>query len=172
MDDGIGINADRLKDIFNMYSQIESAQGRGSAGLGIGLALVRTLVELHGGYVDVESEGANLGSTFNSPSPFGRRPAERKRPDQGSCSTFHPIVSCFGGGRPARRYAWCRRNYLKSWDIKSQSASNGVEALEMLDSFQPACYLVRCLHAADGRTRIGAAHSHARRTWMVFGWLP
>ncbi len=69
-DDGIGISKDRLKDIFSMYSQIESAQGQVSAGLGIGLTLVRTLVELHGGIVDAESDGLGRGSTFTVSLPL------------------------------------------------------------------------------------------------------
>ena len=63
-DNGIGIAPDRLKSIFTMYEQVETAQGCRSAGLGIGLALVSSLVELHDGVVTADSDGLDCGSTF------------------------------------------------------------------------------------------------------------
>ncbi len=63
-DDGIGLPADESARIFEMFSQVESASGRADGGLGIGLALVRGLVELHGGRVSVRSGGPGLGSEF------------------------------------------------------------------------------------------------------------
>ncbi len=63
-DNGIGIPADRLDEIFQMFSQVHDSLGRGNAGLGIGLTLVKTLVELHGGKVAAYSEGIGHGSNF------------------------------------------------------------------------------------------------------------
>lgn len=63
-DNGIGIAADRLEDIFRIYDQVEAAPGCHLAGLGIGLALVKSLVELHGGIVVAESDGLDCGSMF------------------------------------------------------------------------------------------------------------
>ena len=63
-DTGIGIAADRLAGIFAMFSQVENSLNRAQGGLGIGLALVRQLVELHGGSVQADSEGPGRGSTF------------------------------------------------------------------------------------------------------------
>jgi len=63
-DNGIGIAADRLADIFQMFSQVDDSPERGSPGLGIGLTLVKTLVELHDGTVIAESEGVGKGSVF------------------------------------------------------------------------------------------------------------
>jgi CheY-like chemotaxis protein len=63
-DNGIGIPAESLDGIFAMFSQIESAAARSEGGLGIGLALVNGLVELHGGTVEAKSEGAGHGSEF------------------------------------------------------------------------------------------------------------
>jgi PAS domain S-box-containing protein len=61
-DNGIGIPPQARAKLFEMFSQIDSARSEG--GLGIGLALVKGLVELHGGTVEVQSEGAGHGSTF------------------------------------------------------------------------------------------------------------
>ncbi|WP_166819864.1 PAS domain S-box protein [Thalassoroseus pseudoceratinae] len=63
-DTGLGIPAEMRERIFEMFGQIEHTTEGGYAGLGIGLTLVKTLVELHGGSIEVHSEGANQGSEF------------------------------------------------------------------------------------------------------------
>lgn len=63
-DKGIGIPAANLPNLFQMFSQVEEALSRSQGGLGIGLALVKRLVELHGGSIEVRSEGAGKGSEF------------------------------------------------------------------------------------------------------------
>jgi len=63
-DNGIGIPAEHLRSIFGMFSQVSSARERSHGGLGIGLALVRGFVELHGGTVEARSEGPGKGSEF------------------------------------------------------------------------------------------------------------
>jgi signal transduction histidine kinase/ActR/RegA family two-component response regulator len=63
-DNGVGIPSDRLEDVFQMFSQVNRALEHSQGGLGIGLALVRKLVEMHAGTVTAESPGPDLGSTF------------------------------------------------------------------------------------------------------------
>jgi len=63
-DSGIGIPLDEQANVFDMFSQVGRNIGHSQGGLGIGLALVRTLVEMHGGSVTVRSPGPGLGSTF------------------------------------------------------------------------------------------------------------
>jgi CheY-like chemotaxis protein len=63
-DSGIGVPAAALPTIFEMFSQVDSAIDRAEGGLGIGLALVKGLVTLHGGTVEAASDGAGKGSTF------------------------------------------------------------------------------------------------------------
>ena len=63
-DTGIGIAAEELPHIFDLYRQADEANSRSRAGLGIGLALVRQLVQLHGGKVSVASAGLGEGSEF------------------------------------------------------------------------------------------------------------
>jgi PAS domain S-box-containing protein len=63
-DNGIGIRAEALPSLFDMFQQADRVPGRLSEGLGIGLTLVRSLVEMHGGSVSVASAGPNQGSEF------------------------------------------------------------------------------------------------------------
>lgn len=63
-DTGIGISAEMLPRVFDMFAQGENSLGRAHEGLGIGLSLVRTLVQMHGGTVEAQSPGAGRGSEF------------------------------------------------------------------------------------------------------------
>jgi PAS domain S-box-containing protein len=63
-DNGVGIAAEHLAGIFEMFTQVESSLERSHSGLGIGLTLVKTLVEMHGGTVEAHSAGPGHGSEF------------------------------------------------------------------------------------------------------------
>ena len=63
-DNGVGIDPSLLDSIFDLFAQAPSTLDRSQGGLGIGLTLVRNLIELHGGQVSATSEGTNRGSTF------------------------------------------------------------------------------------------------------------
>ncbi len=63
-DTGIGIPPELLPRLFNLFTQVDAAAHRSQGGLGIGLALVRQLVEMHGGRVSALSDGPNQGSEF------------------------------------------------------------------------------------------------------------
>jgi two-component system, chemotaxis family, CheB/CheR fusion protein len=63
-DAGIGISAEMLPRVFEMFAQIDDARRRSRGGLGIGLTLVRDLVQMHGGSVSAHSPGPGLGSEF------------------------------------------------------------------------------------------------------------
>jgi PAS domain S-box-containing protein len=69
-DDGIGIAPDVLPRVFTMFSQAPEAQRHAEGGLGIGLALAKGLVELHGGTIDARSAGLGFGSTFIVTLPY------------------------------------------------------------------------------------------------------
>ena len=64
VDTGIGISPDFLPFVFDRFRQADSSMSRRHSGLGLGMAIVRHLVELHGGTVTVESAGENKGATF------------------------------------------------------------------------------------------------------------
>ena len=64
IDSGIGISPEFLPHVFDRFRQADSSKSRRHSGLGLGMAIVRHLVELHGGTVSVQSEGENMGTTF------------------------------------------------------------------------------------------------------------
>jgi PAS domain S-box-containing protein len=64
VDTGIGIEAEKQRDIFNAFEQGERSITRQFGGLGLGLAISRTLIDLHGGTIAVQSEGRDCGATF------------------------------------------------------------------------------------------------------------
>jgi signal transduction histidine kinase len=64
-DTGVGIPADVMPVLFALFTQVDRSLNRSQGGLGIGLALVRRLVEMHGGTVEAHSDGPGKGATFN-----------------------------------------------------------------------------------------------------------
>ena len=75
-DTGIGIGAENLKYIFDRFWQVDATPTRKHGGLGIGLSIARTLVELHGGTIAARSEGLGKGSTFIIRLPALRLPRQ------------------------------------------------------------------------------------------------
>jgi signal transduction histidine kinase/CheY-like chemotaxis protein len=71
-DTGVGIPAESLPQIFGWFQQAEAGERAVDAGLGVGLALVKQIVELHGGHVSAESSGAGQGATFTVKLPLLR----------------------------------------------------------------------------------------------------
>jgi signal transduction histidine kinase len=63
-DSGVGISPEFLPRVFDRFSQEDASTRRTHGGLGLGLAIVRHLVELHGGSVSARSDGAGAGATF------------------------------------------------------------------------------------------------------------
>lgn len=71
-DNGIGIDPSCTENIFGMFSQMQTKHDRTGGGLGIGLALVRAIAELHGGWARAESKGLGQGSTFQVGLPLAK----------------------------------------------------------------------------------------------------
>ena len=101
-DNGIGIAADKLLSIFELFSQVDTSAGRSHGGLGIGLTLVRTLVTGHGGTVAAHSAGRDKGSEFVVRLPIdttvGRddsqvQPRAHRQPDVAPPSSLRILVA-------------------------------------------------------------------------------
>lgn len=79
-DNGRGISRELLPHIFEAFRQEDSSTTRATSGLGLGLAIVRKLVELHGGSIQVASEGLGRGSVFTLTLPVAREPEAEVQP--------------------------------------------------------------------------------------------
>ena len=76
MDTGIGIAADKMPAVFEMFAQFDASPERTHGGLGVGLALARRLVQLHGGTITARSDGLGQGSEFTVRLPLATAPAD------------------------------------------------------------------------------------------------
>jgi signal transduction histidine kinase len=81
-DNGIGIGADMQPKVFQLFTQVDNRLDRARGGLGIGLALVKQLVEMHRGQITLESGGAGNGSTFHVQLPRAAPPALPSQPGE------------------------------------------------------------------------------------------
>jgi two-component system, sensor histidine kinase len=138
-DNGIGIPADQLASVFEMFTQIDRVNKRTQGGLGIGLTLVRSLVEMHGGHVEARSDGLGKGSEFLVTLPVLReRAAARGRTDVPR--QFPPTrVLIVDDNQDA---ADTLAALLTALGVSVSAAYNGRAALEALDSFHADAVLL------------------------------
>ncbi len=82
-DTGVGIPPEMLESIFSMFTQVQGTHARAQGGLGIGLTLVKHLLELHQGRIEAHSEGIGKGSRFTVYLPLGgeKMPVDQARPE-------------------------------------------------------------------------------------------
>ena len=141
-DNGIGIAPDRLESIFDLFTQIDSSLDRSAGGLGIGLTLVRRVLELHGGGIEARSEGLGHGAEFIvrlpvvAPRAGTRATIQRPEPSLGGTSSRVLIVD--DNPDVADSMALLAR----SWGHEVVVARNGPSALELADRFHPERVLV------------------------------
>lgn len=142
-DSGIGIPASFLPTIFDMFSQVDRSVERATGGLGIGLALVKGLVEMHGGTVTAASDGPGMGSEFTVrlPAPAACSEAE---PGPESATDPHPI-----GARwrilvvdDNRDSAESMVEMLRLLGNDVAVAYDGIEAVEQTRKFRPQIILM------------------------------
>jgi CheY-like chemotaxis protein len=133
-DDGIGLAREAMPNLFQMFSQVDPALDRAQGGLGIGLALVKGLIELHAGTVEVASEGIGHGSEFTITLPGTLLVTETLQP-AGSATAEPPRnVSSFSVlvADDNRDAADTLSLLLEIAGYSVQVAHSGREALEML----------------------------------------
>jgi PAS domain S-box-containing protein len=138
-DNGIGIDPASLDDVFRMFTQVGESRQQASGGLGIGLSLVRSLVELHGGSVTASSAGTNAGSVFTVRLPLA----------SGATPTLSGPVTGTAPAAPVRQglrvlvvddnrdAAETLAALLGHAGHSAPVANDGHQALRMLASFQP-----------------------------------
>ena len=139
-DTGVGLPSDKLDSIFNMFTQIDRSLERSQGGLGIGLTLVKRLVEMHGGTVEARSAGEGHGSEF-----IVRLPAitlER------SAAAAEPVATGAAQGRRIlvvddnRDAAGSLSMLLEITGNETYMAHDGAEALEAAQKHRPEVVLL------------------------------
>ncbi len=140
-DSGIGIDAAQLPRIFDMFVQIDTSLERSTSGLGIGLTLVKNLVEMHEGTVEVQSAGAGLGSEFVVRLPIMvevvPRPLEPAvRTPSGTAARRILVVD------DNRDSAESLAELLELTGNKTHVAYDGLEAVAAAATFEPAVVLL------------------------------
>ena len=138
-DHGIGIPADKLPHIFDAFVQVDTSWQRTQGGMGIGLSLVKEFVELHGGRVEVRSEGLGQGSEFLVRLPLAAEAAAE------------PIVAAESPRGPGRRILVVDDNsdaaealamMLRIMGHETRTANDGEAAVTAAAEFQPALILM------------------------------
>ena len=145
-DTGIGIPAEMLPLIFDMFTQVDGNLVRSQGGLGIGLALVRSLVEMHGGTVEAKSDGPGKGSEFVIRLPLVSD--ERKQQDNDGANSARSMT---GTASPEFRILVVDDNkdaaeslakLLKILGNEVRVAHDGPSALEEATAFRPNAVLL------------------------------
>ena len=142
-DNGMGIPREMLEKVFVLFTQLEPPTGQIAAGLGIGLFLVRSLVEMHGGTVHATSPGPGLGSTFvvRLPCLPAEDDAARSGADaemEGALAAVGPVLVVDDNADAAETLAV----FLEMQGVEVRQAHDGPEALAMARAFVPRVVLL------------------------------
>jgi signal transduction histidine kinase len=141
-DDGIGIAPEMLPHVFDLFAQADHSLDRSQGGLGIGLTLVRSLVQMHGGSVEARSAGLGQGSEFTvrlpaSVGPLAAEPesADSETPPQGGPLR---VLIVDDNVHAAESLAFV----VRIWHHDARIAYTGPEALSLAGSYHPQIVLL------------------------------
>jgi two-component system CheB/CheR fusion protein len=142
-DNGNGIPAGLLPRVFDLFVQAEALHGRGYGGMGIGLALARRLVELHGGSIEAKSEGEGKGAEFVVRLPrCDEAPAEPPRPKpvvaEQATRTSHRVLVVDDNVDAAKT----TQVFLQAQGHEVRCAFDGLSALGLAQEFKPQLVLL------------------------------
>lgn len=137
-DNGIGIPEDMLGRIFDMFAQIDRPLERGYPGLGIGLTLVKSLIEMHEGTVAVESNGPNRGTKFTvrlpiSPANIASNTATTDVAQPGKLSSKRRVLVVDDNKAAAKML----RMVVQMLGNEVETADDGLQAIEIGEQFRP-----------------------------------
>lgn len=138
-DSGVGIPGELLPQVFDVFVQGASTLDRAQGGLGIGLALVRRLVELHGGNVYAESAGPGEGSTFTLHLPCIEQVSETKAPPMDTQEETKPAVLLVEDNDDGREMM---AMMLSCYGYPVQHAADGFQGLATAAASRPDIALV------------------------------
>jgi PAS domain S-box-containing protein len=133
-DNGIGISLEKRSEVFELFSQIRSSQIGRSGGLGIGLAVVKSLVELHQGWVSLENGANGQGSEFSVGFPLTAPPVSKRASN---------VTQLSGRGRQVlvvddnTDVAESLAAFLRFSGYLVHTASDGAEALTLAEAMHP-----------------------------------
>ncbi|MGE5304440.1 MAG: PAS domain S-box protein [Alphaproteobacteria bacterium] len=138
-DNGVGIAPDQLSQIFDMFYQANRSYEQLHGGLGIGLTLVRRLVEMHGGRVKAHSAGINRGAEFVVRLPiFLLQPQKEEARAETTRALVQRILVVDDDGEIAETLAELLR--FEGHDV--EIASDGLKAIEIAEKYRPAVVLL------------------------------
>ena len=141
-DSGIGIEPDLLPRIFEMFSQVKGSLDRAEGGLGIGLALVKGLVELHEGTVEASSAGLGQGAEFVVRLPLHRQPDVAAATSAGTTARIVSQPMRILVADDNRDAAASLATLLALEGHETSIAHDGDDALSMAESFRPTIALL------------------------------
>jgi len=141
-DNGVGIAAEMLPKVFDMFTQLDRSLEKSQGGLGIGLHLVKRLVEMHGGSIEAHSRGLGLGSTFTVRLPVAHLGIADESANIGAENAM-----------PANRrrvlvvddnadVAVSLAELLDMLGHEARMAHDGIEAVEKAEAFRPDVILM------------------------------
>ena len=175
-DSGIGIEAERMASLFMMFSQVEGALARSRGGLGIGLALAKRLVEMHGGRIEASSEGLGHGAEFVVTLPMLASDAQAVSPAESE-----PAAIAEGGGLRIlvaddnEDAALALARLLEAVGHTVRTAFDGAQAVRLAAEFDPQVAILDIgmpkLNGLEACTQIRAQpHGTDRLVIAVTGW--
>jgi PAS domain S-box-containing protein len=138
-DNGIGIAAEHLSAVFDLFSQVDPRMERSKEGLGIGLALVEGLVKMHGGSVTAESPGPGRGSTFTVRLPLIESQAAADAQPQPTSSRERRRILVVDDNLDS---ATSMAMMLELLGNEVRTAHDGLQAVEQVERYRPDVVLM------------------------------
>ena len=161
-DNGVGIPPQMLSSVFDLFMQIDYSLRRSQGGLGIGLSLVRRLVEMHDGTVEAHSQGPGQGSEFVVSLPTARvraQPAARTADEPRKPVRGRRILVADDNADSASSLAML----LNVMGHETKAVNDGLAALELADRFKPEVVLLDI--GMPGLNGLDAARRLRERPW-------